>query len=120
MNQRSRTRMLTDPELAAVREMWATGISVGAICEFLHITRDTFNSRRLDQLADLEPRKRGVGLKNHNQPDPTPEEIAERAAFIRSRWTESERLQRLASGRLPEIRERRVTGRELSAAYRSL
>ena len=31
MNQRSRTRMLTDPELAAVREMWATGVAVGAI-----------------------------------------------------------------------------------------
>jgi hypothetical protein len=111
---------LTDAELAEVRKMWVDGVAVGAICEFLKITRDTFDARRVDQLPDLEPRKRGVGRKSGALTDPSPDEIAERAAEIRSRWTESERLQRLASGRLPEIRERRVTGRDLSAAYRSL
>jgi hypothetical protein len=120
MNQRSRSRRLTDHEIAQIREWWGNGVSASAICEMLHMTRDAFDSRRLDQLADLPIRKRGVGKKNHGAPDPTPDEIAERSAAIRARWTESERLQRLACGKLPPIRERRVSGGDLSAAYRSL
>lgn len=120
MIQRSRCRMLTQAEIDDVFALWSGGYAVGVICDHLKITRDGFIARRLDQLAELPTRRRGVGSRSDPQKDPTPEEITERAAAIRAGWTESERLRRLASGRLADIRQRAVSGSALRAAYRSL
>lgn len=43
--------------------------------------------------------KRKIDMESHDlQDDPTPEEIAERAAFCRSRWTEAEEARRWQRG----------------------
>ncbi len=88
------------------------------------MTRDAFAARRLDQLAGLKPRPRGCRPGVKRQPEPTeedfpPELIAQRAAEIRAGWTERERLQRMAVGRVPPTTHRLVSRADVSAAIRN-
>lgn len=45
-----------------------------------------FNAKHVGNRMSDEPRRE----RPERQPDPTPEEIAERAAEVRSRWTEAD------------------------------
>jgi len=109
---RRRGYRFTDDECERIRQLWTEGVAVAAICEMLGVTRDTFHARRSDQLADLPARPRGV-WSGQRIADPSEDEIAALAAAIRASWTDSERLERLASGRVPPVRERVFRVREI-------
>lgn len=113
MMQRRRGTFFSEDELERVRSLWSEGVAVGAICEMLGVTRDTFNARRDDQLADLPERIRGVGSCNRPE-DPSEEEIAERAAQVRARWSDEQRFARMVGGRVPPVGERLVETRKMT------
>lgn len=120
MLQPSRGRQLTKAEIRLVRRLWAEGVAVTVICNELRITRDAFNARRLDQLADLPALRRGCRNGIRRCPEPTeedfpPELIAARAAEIRAGWSEEERMRRMGCGVSP-VNERVVTRSSIRAA----
>lgn len=85
---------LTESQVEQAKELWDAGVPVTSVCRALGISRDLLVERRKDQLASLKKRRIGTG-KKPRYPDPTPEEIAERAMAIRSEWSEEERQERL-------------------------
>jgi hypothetical protein len=92
-------RLLSAKQIELVERLWSSGEPVSAICAAVGINRDVLIERRRpgEQLAHLGHRVRGVGPKHSNRPDPTPDEIAERSAAIRSSWSETEQLNRLSA-----------------------
>jgi len=78
-------------------EMWAAGASQYEISQSLGIRPGTFwQVRRRYALPKRQPARPIAASK---EPDPTPEEIAERAALVRAGWSEEE-TDRRAIGRL--------------------
>jgi len=84
---------LTDEQLRIIREGWSAGLSTVELCAAAGITIDTFKARRLDQLKGLPKRPRRVCSGKRGE-DPTPEQIAERTAMIRSTWDIEQWLRR--------------------------
>jgi hypothetical protein len=84
---------LTDEQLRIIREGWAAGSTEFEICTAAGISIDTFRERRRNQLAGLPKRPPSNGSANRGI-DPSPEEIAERAAAIRATWDSDELARR--------------------------
>lgn len=88
-----RTAWLNAKQAKLVRRLWLSGVPCHQIAGSLGITYSTLRARLSDQLKDLPRRGRGAG--GGHQPrepaDPTPEQIAERAAAVRQSWSEEER-----------------------------
>lgn len=78
-------------------ELWASGASQYEISQTLGIRPGTFWQVR-NRYA-LPKRKPARPVSASKEPDPTPEEIAERAAAVRASWSEEE-AERRAVGRL--------------------
>jgi hypothetical protein len=78
-------RLLGDRQLAAIRQAWAEGASRQAAARAGGVSLALFNERLADQLADLPRRGQGCG-KKPRLADPTPDEIALRAAQCRRLW----------------------------------
>lgn len=113
MIRRRRGTVFSADEVDRIRSLWSEGVPVAAICEILCVTRDTFQARRVDQLADLPERVRGVGGRFNRPADPSEDEIAERAAEIRASWSDGERWARMVGGRVPAVGERMVEVRRI-------
>lgn len=86
-------RVLSPQEVAKATELWGSGERVDIICLEISCTRDQFKQRRSDQLSHLPNRPRGSG-KKPKIADPTPQEIAQRCAAFRARWSEEEEMGR--------------------------
>ena len=83
------------------RRDWDSGLPIRDICERWTITKDQFV--RLRDLWEL-PIRRGcgpkkIGMRGGEQPDPTPQEIEERARTIRAGWSDETELARRVSGK---------------------
>jgi len=91
--------LLSPEQVATVERLWAAGVPLDGVCKGASITRDLLIERRRpgEQLAHLPKRPRGVNSRANLQPDPTPQEIAERCATIRATWTPAERLNRISA-----------------------
>ena len=91
-------QLLSPEQVELATRLWGEGVPLDELCRSVGCNRDVLVERRRpgEQLAHLGRRVRGVGRKNPNAPDPTPEEIAARAAAIRSSWSPVERLNRLS------------------------
>lgn len=86
---RGSDRRLLDPEQErAVRAALADGGSWSEAAAAAGISYSILRQRRHDQFGDVAIR-RGAGRKARHA-DPSPEEIALRAAEVRRRWTEAE------------------------------
>ena len=83
-------------------ELWLAGASVPGMAARLGCRQPLIYKLRLKYGLPNRPRVRCT------EPDPTPEEIAERATALRERWSEAERERRLAgtplSWSVPSIR----------------
>jgi len=88
---------LTQEQVEKATRLWREGAPLDALCAACGFTRDVLISRRRDQLAHLAKRPRGVNSQLNRSGDPTPAEIAERAATIRAGWSEVERLNRISA-----------------------
>lgn len=90
---RDRRVFLDCVQVATARRMWLANEPAHAIAAEIGVSLWILNKRLEDQLDDLPRRGRGRGLKR-KAADPTPEEIAERAAIERERWSDEERDRR--------------------------
>lgn len=68
-------------------ELWHSDLRNDEVAVSLGVSRNYLTKIRSRYGLQKRPDERGT----HDNEDPTPEEIAERAAEIRERWTESER-----------------------------
>ncbi len=110
-NQRA---VLCDKDIKEITQYWDEGVSKLAICEMIGITPRRFDQMRHTILRHLKTRAIGSGPKPTLK-DPTPEEIAERAAEIRSRWTpEAELIRRAGWGKVNITDKSRVKNRSPS------
>ena len=106
---------LTDKQIDEVTKYWREGVSTLAICEMVGIDSPRyFDHLRTTVLSHLEPRAAGHnGGRPKTLKDPTPSEIAVRAAQVRSRWTPEERASRrcgdIFHGRISLQEERSAT-----------
>jgi len=88
------TRYLSPEQEAKAREMLLAGFSRDMAAQVIGVSSRLLAARLEDQLADLRVGQ-GRGKKTR-QPDPTPEEIRERAAAVRRTWSpEEEEARRL-------------------------
>lgn len=89
----SRKRLLTPQQERRLRILLPAGATRDEAAAEVGITRSLLDTRLRDQLRDLRV---GRGRRERRQPvaDPTPEEIAARAAEVRRSWTEEERDRR--------------------------
>ena len=85
-------KKLTEPQIQQIEELWGAGENCSIIAFNVGISYDTLRARRKDQLSHLESRKKAY--RNRYQPDPTPEQLAERMAEVRERWTPEEEMER--------------------------
>lgn len=79
-------QLLSADQERTARELWIAGGSRDEVARAVGVTIDVLQARMADQLKDLPRRGRG-GNRRDPQPDPTPEEIAARAAELRATWT---------------------------------
>lgn len=70
-----------------VFELWHSDLRNDEVAVALGVSRNYLAKIRSRYGLPRRPDERGA----HEEDNPTPEEIAERAAIIRERWTESER-----------------------------
>jgi len=111
---------LTEAQVDLARRLWREGLYVHEIARRLGVGVDVLIARRRDQLADLPSRKRGPRRGCKPTVDPTPEEIAERAAAIRATWTDADREDRwLGRSALTRLVRMRPTSRAGSFRSRS-
>ena len=91
-------QLLSQEQVATATRLWAEGTSLDGLCRALEINRDVLIARRApgDQLEHLQRRRAGQRLRGPRASAPTPDEIRQRAAAVRSGWSEVERLNRLA------------------------
>ncbi len=106
-------RKVNVPELF---RLWASDMSDDELCISLRIVRATMS--KLASRYGLPPRYHAKGDPQRRPDDPTPEEIAERAAIERSRWTPEEE-QRRAVGRcgVLEVTNYVFDGRQCAFRY---
>lgn len=85
---------LSEEQAAEARRLLAAGARRDEVAAALGIAVSRLVSRLADQLRDVRVgRGRGGGPRKSG--DPTPDEIRERAAEVRSRWTPERWLGRL-------------------------
>ena len=77
-------------------KMWADGASRYEICQMLGIRPGAFQHIR--RRYALPKRNKGRPTRGPNEPDPTPEELVERCAEVRAKWS-AEETERRAVGR---------------------
>lgn len=83
-----------------LHELWYSQMTNAELCYALGVARSTLNVLRVRYKLDRRPVERN-NPKYKNDHTPTPEEIAERAAAVRAKWSDEERERRLvAAGRL--------------------
>lgn len=86
---------LTESQIDEITRYWREGVSTQAICEMVGIASPRqFDHLRSTVLAHLETRQQGKNGGPKPYRDPTPDEIAVRAAQVRARWTPAERAER--------------------------
>lgn len=96
--------------------LWASDISDDELCIALRIVRATMT--RLARRYGLPPRLHAKGDTQRRPDDPTPEEIVERAAIERSRWTpEEEERRAVGRGRRVEVTNYSFDGRQCAFRY---
>lgn len=77
--------------------LWNTNLRNDQLAEALGVTRDSLSSLRMRYGLPIRKHASLRGNYSH-QPDPTEDEIRERAAAVRARWTpEEEESRRLAA-----------------------
>lgn len=82
-------------DLKYLTYLWKSEMKSDQICEELGCTRGAlYNLVRKHRLGRRPPQFSAA--RNTETPDPTPEQIAERAAAIRATWTPEERRSRMA------------------------
>jgi len=115
--RRNAKRMLTDSEVLVVFDMWESGSTRAEIAFAMDLTVCTLDERRKDQLSHL-PKRQGRRESSRPIPEnPSADQIAElehRKAFIQSRWTAEQRVQRLQG--VPDTTQHI---REIAAAFRN-
>jgi hypothetical protein len=72
--------------------LWEAGISLREMAEVLGMGADAVGTMRYR--LGLKPRTPQTKAQRTEQPDPTPQEIAERSAAIRDSWDDETRLRR--------------------------
>jgi hypothetical protein len=91
-------RPLTPAEAETVRRLWLARVPAARIAQALGVGRDFLERRIKDcpALRDLPRRGRGFGggRPRGGDSDPSPLEIARRAAAVRVLWTLDERVER--------------------------
>jgi hypothetical protein len=87
---------IVDFDVPTLFRLWAAGLPQGEICDQLGIRSGSFYI--VKRRYKLPPRARAKQRPTQSEPDPTAEEIAERAAEQRAKWS-------------PEEEERRRIGR---------
>jgi hypothetical protein len=98
-----RPQLLTPDQERIVREALVAGSSRDEAAWLAGISRRRLDARLRDQLRDVRVGQgRGGGAKGRDPP--SPEEIERMCELIRSRWTDSVRVQRRRNftGQLPE------------------
>lgn len=85
-------------------EMWAAGASRYEICTMLGIRPGAF--QHLRRRYALPKRNKGRPIAGSLEPDPTPEELAERCAAVRETWSEEETERRRVGRASGEVRLR--------------
>lgn len=95
---------LTADQERTVRRALLGGATRTEAAELAGITRQRLDTRLRDQLADIRVGQGRREQRRQREPDPTPEEIAIRAAAIRETWSEEEANRRRShfSGPLPD------------------
>lgn len=83
-------RWLTPLEEEIIRTHIAGGATRDEAASAAGVSTSVMTCRLCDQLKDLRTGQGRRGLPRQDVPDPTPEQIAERAASIRAGWTELE------------------------------
>lgn len=83
-----------DLDEAAFRDLWLAGVPLREISARFNLGADTLGGvrRRLrlpPRTAETRPKARANAID-----DPTPDQIAERAAEVRARWDEATRIKR--------------------------
>jgi hypothetical protein len=103
-------RFLSPEQVATIRQAWAAGLPRDEVARLAGITIHILEARKADQLADLPKRTQGVGGGRRGV-DPTPDEISDRAAEVRSRWAEHRYRGLLEDDAAPFNPERRAADR---------
>jgi hypothetical protein len=107
------SRKVDVPELF---RLWASDMSDDDVCISLRIVRATMT--KLARQYGLPPRLHAKADPLRRPDDPTPEEIAERAAIERSRWTPDEEARRAVGGRrVVEVAKYSFDGRQCAFLY---
>lgn len=84
--------------------LWASGMRQFEICQELGIRPGTFWQVR--QRYALPHREKAQPARSRHEPPPSPEEIAERAASVRARWSEEETEKRRVGSGVSKVRLR--------------
>jgi hypothetical protein len=88
--------MIVDFDVPTLFRLWAAGLPQGEICDQLGIRYGSFHI--VKRRYKLPPRARAKQRPTQSKPDPTTEEIADRAAQVRTRWSPAERARRRIGG----------------------
>jgi hypothetical protein len=98
-------KMLSRKQEETIRVALLSGYTRDQAAEMAGITRRRLDTRLRDQLRDVRVGQGRRERERRYDDDPTPEQIAERAAAIRAEWTpEIEQERRVNfSGQRPEV-----------------
>lgn len=93
------TRRLTPEEIEVVEGLWTEGAPRATIADEINVSVYWLDEQRWEgrQLSHLPKRVKGAGggkWERGKNMDPTPEEIAQRAAEVRARWSEEDEINR--------------------------
>lgn len=101
-------------DVQALFRLWANGASRHEICTTLGIRPGAF--QHLRQQYALPKRTRGRPARGPLEPDPSPEELAQRCAEVRAKWSEEEtEKRRVGSGVAPvRLRHYAYDGRTMA------
>lgn len=89
----SAAELLTADQELLIRAALEAGMTRDEAAAAAGISRSRLDTRLRDQLADLRVGQ-GRRERRRGYVDPTPEEIEQRAAEVRARWTDDERHER--------------------------
>ena len=102
---------------ATIRRLWATDLPNDKLAEALGVPRGWLETIRLRHGLPVRKHSAPRGNAAH-KPDPTEDEIEERAAIIRSEWSRAEAERRWQLGHLRcEIRRYEFDGRDFAFSH---
>lgn len=81
-----------------IRELWSSGLRNDELADALGVTRGKLTSIRERYGLPIREVSALKGNASH-KPDPTEEEIAERASLVRAGWSKEQEESRWAGGR---------------------